>query len=333
MLEDATESIGRLGYTQEESQFLLLAAIYSGYFVRRQFSEFLGHSRGGAEARFVEKLLERGYAQVINPRGNRLLYHLRAKQIYGRLGQTDNRNRRDKMPLTIKRKLMCLDFVLAHRDERWLGLEAEKVHYFAQDRGISLDQMPVRRYPAHHSSQVTDRYFVDKLPVYVSATQSLPAPVVHFAYVDEGAESLDGFETFLRQHGDLCVALGHFEIVYVASEPRWTDRARCVFERFYPAGGSLLLLEQARLSAFFQTRRKFDTRQFSGLDAERIARFREEKREFASAEHEQLYLRWLAEGDAAIQIAPPSSGALQGRFRAVVFAHDYNLFGGLRRAS
>lgn len=332
MLEDATELIGRLGYTPEESQFLLLAAIHSGYFVRRQFSEFLGHGRGGAEARFVEKLLERGYAQVINPRGNRLLYHLRAKQLYGRLGQTDNRNRRDKMPLTIKRKLMCLDFVLGHRDQRLLGLEAEKVHYFTQERRISLDQLPVRRYPAHHSSQITNRYFVDKLPVYVSTPQSLPASVVHFAYVDEGAESLDGFETFLRQYRDLCVALGHFEIVYVAAEPRWTDKARRVFERFYPAGGSLLLPEQARMLAFFQTRRKFETRQFSGLDAERIARFREEKREFVSAEHDQMYVQWLSEGDAAIQICP-SSTALQGRFRTVVFSHDYYLFGGLRRAS
>jgi hypothetical protein len=332
MLEDATELIGRLGYTPEESQFLLLAAIHSGYFVRRQFSEFLGHGRGGAEARFVEKLLERGYAQVINPRGNRLLYHLRAKRLYGRLGQTDNRNRRDKMPLTIKRKLMCLDFVLAHRDQHLLGLEAEKVHYFIQERGISLDQLPVRRYPAHHSSQVTDRYFVDKLPVYVSMPHSLPTPVVHFAYVDEGAESLDGFDTFLRQYRDLCVALGHFEIVYVAAEPRWADKTRHVFERFYPAGGSALLPQQARMLAFFQTRRKFDTRQFSGLDAERIAQFREEKREFASAEHEQLYVRWLAEGDAALQHAP-SSAALHGRFRTVVFSHDYNLFGGLRRAS
>jgi len=332
MLEGATELIGRLGYTPEESQFLLLAAIHSGYFVRRQFSEFLGHGRGGAEARFVDKLLARGYAQVINPRGNRLLYHLRAKQLYGRLGQTDNRNRRDKMPLTIKRKLMCLDFVLAHRDQHLLALEAEKVHYFIQERGISPDRLPVRRYPAHHSSQVTDRYFVDKLPVYVSTPQSLLAPVVHFAYVDEGAESLDGFKTFLRQYRDLCVALGHFEIVYVASEPRWTDRARRVFDSFYPAGGSVLLPEQARMLAFFQTRRKFDTRQFSGLDAERIARFREEKREFASAEHEQLYVRWLTKGGAAIQIAP-SSAALQSRFRAVVFSYDYNLFGGLLRAS
>jgi hypothetical protein len=333
MLEDATESIGRLGYTPEESQFLLLAAIHSGYFVRRQFSDFLGHGRGGAEARFVEKLLERRYAQVINPRGNRLLYHLHAKQLYGRLGQTDNRNRRDKMPLTIKRKLMCLDFVLMHREHRLLGLEAEKVHYFIQERGISLDKLPVRRYPAHHSSRVTDRYFVDKLPVYVSASQSLPAPVVHFAYVDEGAESLDGFETFLRQYRDLCVALGDFEIAYVAAEPRWTDRAKRNFEHFYPASGSVLLPEQQRMLAFFQTRRKFDIRQFSGLDAERIARFREEKREFASAQHEQLYGRWLAEGDSAIQIAPSSGVAMQGRFRAVVFSHDYNLFGGLRRAS
>ena len=38
MVEEAVESIRRLGYTPEEAEFLMLAAIHSGYFVRRQFS-------------------------------------------------------------------------------------------------------------------------------------------------------------------------------------------------------------------------------------------------------------------------------------------------------
>lgn len=332
MSEEAVELIGHLGYTSEEAQFLALAAVHSGYFVRRQFSDFLCQGRGGAEARFIQKLLARGHAQVIPLRSNRLLYHLRAKGMYARLGQTDNRNRRDKMPLTIKRKLMCLDFALLHRGQRFLGLEADKVAYFCEERGIAQEQLPVRRYPAHNSGHTTERYFVDKLPLYVaSSNDSLAAPVVHFAYVDEGAESLDGFETFLEQYRELCTSLGRFEVVYVAAEPRWTAKAERMFGRFYPEGGGSIRPEDERMLKFFATRRKFETRDFSGFDAERIARFREEKREFAGAE--QLYQRWLSEGDEALRASLSSHGALEAAFRAVVLSHDYNLFGGLRHAS
>lgn len=329
MDEETVESIERLGYTPEEAEFLMLAAIHSGYFVRRQFSAFLGQRPGGAEARFVEKLVRTGYAQAINQRGNRIIYHLRAKSLYGRLGQTDNRNRREKMPLTIKRKLMCLDFVLLHREQRFLALEADKVHYFTQDRRISLDLLPVRRYPAHQGDQVTDRYFVDKLPVYVA--ESLSLPVVHFAFVDEGSVSLDGFETFLKQYRELCAALGVFEIIYVAAEPRWAGKSQRVFERFFPNGSWALTGEQERLLQYFETRRKFESRQFAGLDADRIARYREEKREFASAASEELYQRWVVNGPSALTVLTATTQ--RASFRTVTLAYDYNLFGGLRHAS
>jgi hypothetical protein len=328
MVEETVDSIGRLGYTQEESEFVMLAAVHSGYFVRRQFSVFLGQRPGGTEARFVEKLIRSGYAQALNHRGNRIVYHLRAKSLYGRLGQTDNRNRREKMPGTIKRKLMCLDFVLMNRGQRLIGLEADKVHYFTQERGLSLGILPVRRYSAHESNQVTDRYFVDKLPIYVS--DSLSAPVVHFAYVDEGSESLDGFETFLRQYNPLCSTLGAIEIVYVAAEPRWTGKAQRVFERFFPNGRVALSAEQERLLQYFETRRKFESRQFAGLDADRIAQYREEKREFAGTANEHLYQHWLTVGSSAFTTNNDSRSV---SFRTVVMTYDYNLFGGLRHAS
>ena len=111
-------------------------------------------------------------------------------------------------------------------------LETDKIHYFAQVRGLSLDLLPVRRYPAHEGNQVTDRYFVDKLPVYVA--ESLPSPVVHLAFVDQGSESLDVFETFLRQCRELVAAFGAVEIAYVAAEPRWagkTQRVRAIISQ------------------------------------------------------------------------------------------------------
>lgn len=81
---------------------------------------------------------------------------------------------------------------------------------------------------------------------------------------------------------------------------------------------------------YFETRRKFESRQFAGLDADRIARYREEKRQFASTANELLYQQWLTTGSSAFTSDSDSRSA---SFRTVVLTYDYNLFGGLRRAS
>jgi hypothetical protein len=323
MFEDAVESLKRAGYTRDEAAFLCLAATHSGYFVRRQFNEFLHQPRGGAAARFIEKLLGKGHAQVVHFRLNRFIYHIRTLKVYARLDQTDNRNRREKAPLTVKRKLMCLDFVLAHREQRFLRSEAEKVAYFTEVRGILIGHLPVRRYEPRGPGEVALRYFVDKLPVYVSGNDT--APVVHFAYVDEGAESLDAFETFLNQYGALFAALGAIEVTYVVADPLWAQRAQRVFNRCH---ARTVDDEQARMCRFFEMRQKWETRDFSGFTTEKVIQYREEKQHFSGPQFEELYRRWLA-GDNF----HPSSGGRTAVFRAFVLPHDYDLFGSVRRAS
>jgi hypothetical protein len=323
MLEDAVESLSRTGYTRDDAAFLCLAATHSGYFVRRQFNEFLHQPRGGAAARFIEKLLATGHAQVVHFRLNRLIYHIRTLKVYARLYQTDNRNRREKAPLTVKRKLMCLDFVLAHREQRFLGSEAEKVAYFTEVRGIPIERLPVRRYEPRGPGEVALRYFVDKLPVYVSGNDD--APVVHFAYVDEGAESLDTFETFLNQYRALFADLGAFEVIYVVADPLWAQKAQRVFNRRY---ARVVDDVQARMCRFFEMRQKWEARDFSGFTTEKVIQYREEKQHFSGPQFEELYRRWLS-GDDFHTSAEDRTAV----FRALVLRYDYDLFGSVRRAS
>jgi|SRR5579883_1931856 hypothetical protein len=331
------ESIARLqpyGYTREEAQFLSLAALHSGYFVRRQFNEFLGQQRGGHAQRFIEKLLARRHAQCERYQTNQLVYHIRGKGIYARLGQRDNRNRRDKAPFTIKRKLMCLDFVLAHRGHRFLETEAEKVEYFVVERGIGVDSLPARRYQSRRAAETAERFFVEKLPIFVDApAPPLPSPVVHFAYIDEGAQSADGFATFLRQHRFLFTALGQFEVVYAAARPQWFKQAEAIFRHLCgpSADANPLAPEAQDLIEYFQARRKFETRNFTGFDAERIIRYREEKRRFDRAEHEEQYRIWLESGIASL--FPEGKQQSGGSFRTHSLAFDYEIFGGVRHAS
>jgi hypothetical protein len=335
-MEEAVSIFKRFGYDANEAEFLTLAAIHSGYFVRRQFAEFLGQERGANAQRFVEKLLKRRHATFTRYHLNTFVYHIRAKKIYNRLGQSDNRNRRDKAPLTLKRKLMGLDFVLAHRGKRFLETEFEKVAYFNRDRQIPLADLPMRRYPSHYSGTVTDRYFVDKLPVFVDSDSNAPGvpPVVHFAYVDEGAETLQGFGTFLKQYCSLFSALGAFEVVYVATSTVRFQKAAEMFARIAgEAYKAPLTPDELELRDYFDVRRKFEAKDYTGLDTDRIVRYREQKRQYADASHEEFFRRWLLQGDSAFRPANPASGSSCRLFRIMLIPHDYDVFGGIKRAS
>jgi len=331
------EGIARLeqyGYTPDEAGFLYLAALHSGYFLRRQFNEFLGQERGANAQRFVEKLVARRHAQRERYQVNQFVYHIRGKGIYSRLGQVDNRNRREKTPFIVKRKLMCLDFVLAHLDHRFLATEAEKVEYFVVERGIEVESLPSRRYQSRSTTETTERFFIEKFPMYLDASSSsLTAPVVHFAYVDEGVQSLEGFSTFARQHRRLFEALRHFEVVYVGTESRWFARAETIFRNQFPGTSTVTLLspEARELIDYFEARRKFETRDFRGLDTNRIVQYRQEKLKFAGDANDQLYRRWLDGGTNALY--PQSDGTHDARFRPHLLTHEYGMFGGIQRAS
>ena len=44
-LQPRARALQALGYTEREAQFVELAALHSGYFVRRQFNAFVGNGR------------------------------------------------------------------------------------------------------------------------------------------------------------------------------------------------------------------------------------------------------------------------------------------------
>jgi hypothetical protein len=348
MSEESIDRLRCLGYSREEASFLYLTAAHSGYFVRRQFTDLLGIQSGGTAARFIERLLHFRDGTVVHYRRDRHVYRLKSMRIYSRVGDRDSANRNAHAPITIKRKLMTLDFVIAHRGQYLLNTASDKIEYFSQMRGVPEGDLPARHYVSRGASKPIVRHFVDKLPIYVSAGKAystngeanLPMPAfpdaVHLGYIDEGAESLDGFETFLRQYHPLFMHLGNFEVVYVTAESRWVETAEKVFRQFYPTDGTTTLGEidpdQARMLDFFEVRRKRENKEFKGLTTERLLQYRIEKGEFGGAEFEQLYQAWLSGGMSALRLRSLGR-SLNSGFRAVVLPHDYELFGRLQRAS
>jgi len=164
---EQVEGLMFLGYTAREAAFLCLVALHSGYSIRRQYCRFLGLTSGRPDDLLVRKILARKHAREHPTCGRTRLYHLCARPFYSAIGQPHNRHRRTRPAFAVKAKLMALDYVLTHLNHRFLATEEEKIDYFRRERGIPPAMLPVKRYRSRWTAAVTERYFVDKFPVYL----------------------------------------------------------------------------------------------------------------------------------------------------------------------
>ena len=180
------EALTALGYSEREAAFLCLAALHGGYFLRRQYCDFIGKEIGGTAAAFVEKLLAQQHAAAITAFNNTKIYHLGSRPLFHAIGEPDNRNRRKHAPELIKTRLMSLDFVLAHRDYRYLATEREKLDYFSGTLGLAPSDLPDKRYVSLKTGSTTTRYFVDKYPIFLSDINltAPPSATACFCFVD-----------------------------------------------------------------------------------------------------------------------------------------------------
>ena len=333
---ERTGALQNFGYDREEARFLCIAALQSGYFLRRQFLSFIGGTKGSKDVVLIKKLRLNRHCQITVYRHNRMVYHLSAKPLYVALGEADNRNRRERQPSTIKNKLMGLDFVLEHLTHRYLATEREKVDYFTRTLKIAPQGLPTRWYESRRGRGKAAKYFVDKYPLFLANPPGVSEPVVHFCYVDEGAQSADGFRTYLDQYSRLFAALPDFRVIYIAQYPGLFPEVQRQFEKFAakqerqdppldPASRELL--------KYFETRQQYEAHDFSLFDTARLIRYREEKKRFAGEQYEALYSQWRTGGSAAVASAlnpgqNPKEIPIE-RFSTYVVEHDYDLFGTL----
>ena len=330
------EGLRRFGYSEREAAFLSLAGLHSGYFLRRQYVRFLGKSVGGTAAALIEKALANEHLKVCTYVGNVHLYHLASRPFYSALGQADNRNRRDRQPLTIKSKLMALDFVLEHSAHRYLATEREKVEYFT---GLHVDQeaLPAKLYVSQKSADRTARYFVDKYPIYIAAASNGVDCEVAFTYIDPGATTVSGFETYLDQYRPLFGALPLFRVVYVATRPFLFEAAERLFHRFTAQktnsptalGGTV----PVHLRTYFETRFLYETGDLTSFDRAKLIQLRDQRLQRSDAETEGLYLRWRCSrqhaANAVSQWESAAATPLRGTFSVSLLEHNYDVFGDL----
>ena len=332
------QALQNFGYDPQEARFLVTAALHSGYFLRRQFLAFVGGTKGWKDMVLIHKLKANRHCRITIYRHNRMVFHLSAKPLYGALGEPDNRNRREHQPSTIKNRVMGLDFVLENLAYDYLTTEREKLDYFGTLK-IAPEDLPARWYESPRARQASAKYFADKYPIFLALEPEGAEPVAHFCYVDEGLQSTDRFETYLKQYSRLLAVLPDFRVIYIAQHGRLFAAARRVFEEQWVGArpGQPIAPESRLLLDYFEMRREYEAEKFSRFDTGRLIRYREAKKQFAGESHEALYTQWQAGGSAAVLASfdteqNPKRDAID-RFSTYVLNYDYDLFGTLTSGS
>ena len=296
------------------------------------------HRPGIAYSHRRNTQLKYGHVKVTAMRHNRMLYHLCSKPFYAAMGESDNRNRREREPQAIKRRLMMLDLFLSNRAFRFFPTEAEKVAFFGEELGIGAEHLPRKLYRSAGKGTSTMRYFVDKSPIYIDPAENRNQSIVHFCYVDEGLHSTSGFEQHLREYRSLFARIARVELLYLACSPDRFSAAGRMFARHFGSGNCSPVDPLAtRVLEYFKVRDAYERRDMSGLNQAKLIQLRADRAEFSDSKYEQLFARWKSDGDpAVIAMLCPESIAKPARtvqFRTHLLPHTYDLFGTVTRSN
>jgi hypothetical protein len=329
--EDRVRALEPLGLSERQTRFLATVALHSGYCLARQYAGFAGVQYGKNVSDFFDALVERQLLERLTFRADRgHVYHLRPRPIYRAIGQADNRNRRVASAALIARKIMLLDYVLAHGEVDWIATEADKVDLFADRFGVPKTDLPQRTFAgASADAGVTTRYFLDKLPIAVVGDP----PGVYFLYLVTDHTGRD-FERFLMDHSRLFDALPSWTVVVLG--PAGSPGLTACDIAFARHGQGVLFSpsapQSAELREFFTMRRAVDRGDLARLSVADIDRFRQLRQQFAAPTFDVRYAEWLAHGDDALipeAVAPPRRPRCAGRLVRETLRFDYSQFGSL----
>ena len=212
---------------------------------------------------------------------------------------------------------MALDYVLTRPEVRFFATDAERLAHF-DALGIDRSCLPQRRYQAFRSRSTTTRYCDDAYPLGV-LVDAADGCVTELAYIDDGAASAAGFETYLCQYRRVLSALPRWRVVYVAHAPTHVAQAEAIFARVLATDGSRVAAPDPSaddpLLEYFKLRRAYEAQEWRALDKGALDRFRALRQRFTSAAITGRYLSWKARGetprpDAATErrLATPAAG-------------------------
>jgi hypothetical protein len=296
------ERVGALalfGFSERQTRFLVTVALHGGFCLRRQYMAFAGLKYGAGVRDFLDRLVAQKLATRFDFRRDRgHVYHLHASSIYDAIEQPDNRNRRSASTALIARKLMVLDYVLAHQDCNWVATEEDKVVVFTARFGVPLLDLPQRIYvAARRNTAPTTRYFIHKLPIFVNDDP----PVVTFVWLVTDVTG-DAFEQFVHDHCQLLSHLPHWRIVAVAPKHiPGLPACGAALDRIVAAVRHPRRADECdALRAYFTRLDQIERNDLSRITVEEIQAFQKTRQRFQANEFEVLFQRWKRHGDTVL---------------------------------
>ena len=199
-LRGREQALEPFGWTGRQAEWIALACLHSGVFIRAQWSRFLD-AHPEQVRRGVHSLIAQGAATeetVPGIKGIGRVCRIFSRRIYRALGAEDIRHRRSASEAVLMRRLLSLDYVLEHPDLPWLPTESEKIGAF-EALGIERRILPSRLYRGAAGN--TRRYFPLKLPVALEAERAL------FVYVEPGHDTSTALRSWGEAHRGLWQAL------------------------------------------------------------------------------------------------------------------------------
>jgi hypothetical protein len=322
------DALRHLGYTDTEASFLYLVATHSGYFTQRQFLTFAQVQKGGLASRLIAKALECRHLRVAQGAYHTHVYNLYSRRLYGAIDRENLRNRRRHSKDLVQTRLLILDFVLAHSDERYLETEAEKVAHFHDGLGLEVSCLPGRTYKGLASNSTTKRYFVDRFPLFLPGANNKLSlrPVATFTCCDGADPSLARYVTHLRSYERFLRQLPAFNFVYAAPNPSKFRRASAFFAALF---GDDSPADARHLVRYFQLRLLWETNRVSMLSRADRDFLRAGDKRYDREPFESTYRKWASTGltDSDIDVLlGPQLNRPKRSFRSYVLPHAFNMF-------
>ncbi len=309
---ESITALKQFGYTEREAEFLYIVAVHSGFFLQRQFTQFVEVAGRGPATYFIKKAIQKQHVREHLPeRGTQKIYHLFSRAVYAALGKENSRHRRpgrygllDKAPV----RLLGLDFVLANLSRHYLEEEADKVDYLMRERRISQDVLPAKVFHGDDRSE-TRRCFVENFPIFIS--QEDTSTVVNFTYIEDDIRSLQTFTSFVQRYRALFEALANnFRLIFVSNSPLSFQIARNAFVRSLSAAARGN--ESQQLTRFFWLRRMAEEKRFKELAHRDVIDWQRGLKRYSDPEYENQYQSWKQTGKL-LKSEPESSMADPGR--------------------
>jgi hypothetical protein len=231
---------------------------------------------------------------------------------------------------------MALDYVLARPDVRFFGTDAERLAHF-DALGIDRTCLPQRRYHEVRSKTTTTRFCDDAYPTGVLVDPA-DSCATELTSIDDGAASVAGFETFLRQYRRVLSALPRWRIVYVAHASTHVTQVEMIFARVMATDGARVAAASSSaddpLLEYFQLRRAYEAQEWRAFDKGALDRFRALRQRFTSSAITGQYISWKTRGELlrpeAASERSLANPATKGAFIACILPSSYAAIDGAR---